>query len=146
MIRNGVKTPLEASHQLLPIRTEVTMLEVQTVDEEIAFNPGDEVRVRVTWDMPNTPERIDLSLGWHTMGKGDRDESVSEKIELDDVGQEQSIELRITLPDGPYSFSGQLISLIWSLQAVARPSGETATHEIVVAPGKMEVQLTEVEE
>jgi hypothetical protein len=122
------------------------MLEVHTVDGSVAFNPGDEVRVRLIWDLAETLKRIDLSLGWHTVGKGDADESVTEKFTLNDVGHEQSIELCITLPDGPYSFSGQLISLIWTLKAVAYPSSETATREIIIAPGKREILLTEVDE
>jgi len=122
------------------------MLELHTHDDETDFNPGDDVRVRLTWDLTAQPESLALSLTWHTEGKGDRDSSVVETVELSDVQQKQSVDLSITLPDGPYSFSGQLISLIWALEAVAHPSGASARRDIVLAPGKKEVTLGKVED
>ena len=122
------------------------MLELHTHDDETDFNPGDDVRVRLTWDLTAQPESVALSLTWHTEGKGDRDSSVVETVELSDVQQKQSVDLSITLPDGPYSFSGQLISLIWALEAVAHPSGASARRDIVLAPGKKEVALGKVED
>jgi hypothetical protein len=122
------------------------MLELHTHDDETDFNPGDDVRVRLTWDLTAQPESVALSLTWHTEGKGDRDSSVVETVELSDVQQKQSVDLSITLPDGPYSFSGQLISLIWALEAVAHPSGASARRDIVLAPGKKEVTLGKVED
>ena len=122
------------------------MLEVQTHDGETDFNPGDDVRVRLNWDLAAKPESIAMSLTWRTQGKGDQDSSVAETVQLSDVEQKQTVDLSITLPDGPYSFSGQLISLIWSLEAIARPSGESARRDIVMAPGKREVTLEKVDE
>lgn len=122
------------------------MLELNTHDGMTDFNPGDDVRVRLTWDLDDQPQSVALSLTWHTQGKGDRDSSVVETVELSDVQQKQEVDLSITLPDGPYSFSGQLISLIWSLEAVMRPSGKSARRDIVVAPGKQEVVLEKVDD
>jgi hypothetical protein len=48
---------------------------------------------------------------------------------------------RVRLPNGPYSFSGQLISLVWSLQLTVDPTGDATELEIIVAPQGREIQL-----
>jgi hypothetical protein len=45
------------------------------------------------------------------------------------------------LPDGPYSFSGSLITLTWALELVALPNRTTERLDLVVAPTPVEVRL-----
>ena len=47
----------------------------------------------------------------------------------------------MTLPAGPYSFSGRLISLIWALELVAEPGNHVARVEITLGPDGQEVVL-----
>lgn len=122
------------------------MLTLQIVDGQSHFNPGDDVQVQLGWSAESRPDSIVLSLTWHTEGKGDRDSSVVESITIDVPAQRDSLSLAIGLPDGPYSFSGQLISLIWAVEAVAQPSRESARQQIVVGPGKQEVALAKVDD
>jgi hypothetical protein len=46
-----------------------------------------------------------------------------------------------TLPEGPYSFSGQLISLVWALELTCSPGSETFRQEITVSPTGREITL-----
>jgi hypothetical protein len=47
------------------------------------------------------------------------------------------------LPEGPYSFSGKLISLIWALELACSPGSETVRREITVSPTGHEIVLGE---
>jgi hypothetical protein len=121
------------------------MVEIEIVGGQTAFDPGDVIPVRLSWLLDSAPTKLEVRLAWHTQGKGDRDSRVVEVVELSDVSLENTIDLSITLPSGPYSFSGQLISLVWSLEAIAHPDDSTSQCELIMAPGKREVQLARVE-
>jgi hypothetical protein len=63
---------------------------------------------------------------------------------IDNPGALGSDPFSFTLPPGPYSFSGRLISLIWALELTCTPSHETVRKEIVVSPTGREILLTSV--
>jgi hypothetical protein len=105
-----------------------------------AFAPGAEIRARVAWRLDPAPESLELRLFWHTVGKGTEDVEIVERVTLPpSTAGEQDLALRS--PVGPYSFSGRLISLVWALELVAEPSGETARAELVIAPDGEEIRL-----
>ncbi len=64
-----------------------------------------------------------------------------EELRFDAPGTDGERAFSFTLPLGPYSFSGSLITLAWALELVALPSGETERVELVVAPVPAEVRL-----
>jgi hypothetical protein len=116
-------------------------LRVKTIDDRVAFEPGEELTGAVYWKLQSPPERLDLRLFWFTRGKGTEDAAVVEEMPLDRPLAEEARPFRFRLPEGPYSFSGKLISLIWALELVAKPSKEVARVELTVAPGGREMRL-----
>jgi len=50
-------------------------------------------------------------------------------------------EFRFRLPEGPYSFSGKLISLLWAIEVVASPGDMAGRAGIVVSPSGREVVI-----
>ena len=105
-----------------------------------AFSPGAEIWARVAWRLDTAPESLELRLFWHTVGKGTEDVEIVERVLLPpSIAGEQDLALRS--PAGPYSFSGRLISLVWGLELVAEPAGETARAELVIAPDGEEIRL-----
>jgi hypothetical protein len=48
----------------------------------------------------------------------------------------------LQLPEGPYSFSGKLISLAWALELVAEPGSRASRIEITVSPTRREILIT----
>ena len=87
---------------------------------------------------------LELSLLWYTSGKGTRDAGVVQTKRIDNPGALGSDVFSFTLPGGPYSFSGKLISLIWALELTCTPGHETVRKEIVVSPTGREILLTSV--
>jgi hypothetical protein len=115
-------------------------LEIKTRGDKFSFLPGEELAGQVSWQL-DSPSRIELRLFWRTEGKGTKDVKVVDRINFDNMKRQESREFKFQLPDGPYSFSGKLISLIWALELVVTSTDETERLEIVVSPTKSEILL-----
>lgn len=116
-------------------------LDVKIAGGQTTFRPGEEVRGVASWSLAAPPEKVELRLFWHTQGKGDQDVAIVETIPFDAPGQKDRREFALRLPDGPYSFSGKLISLLWSIEVVAEPGDLAGRVEIVVSPTGREVVI-----
>ena len=117
-------------------------LHIDTAEQQTAFEPGAEIEVYLEWDLDEPAEAVELRLVWNTSGKGTTDVAVVKTVRFDGPSQQESRRTTLTLPLSPYSFSGTLVSLIWALELVALPSGESARTEITIGPGGEEVVLS----
>jgi hypothetical protein len=107
-----------------------------------AFAPGEQVEGRIEWTLDANPRALELSLLWYTSGKGTRDIQVLHAHKFESPGAFGSDKFSFTLPPGPYSFSGKLISLIWALELTCTPGDDTVRKEIVVSPTRKEIILS----
>jgi len=119
-------------------------LNIALHEDKTAFAPGQTVEGTIRWSLQTNPEHLEFSLFWYTAGKGTRDVGVVETARFDNPGACGSKEFAFPLPNGPYSFSGKLISLIWALELTCRPGSETARREITLSPTGREIVLSEV--
>ena len=117
------------------------MLRIEIEDGRTAFRPGEEVRGVASWELPEAPEAVELRLLWFTAGIGTRDVGVVHRASFQQPGAAGSRDFAIQLPDGPYSFSGKLISVVWALELVARKPDDCARVELTVSPTRREVLL-----
>jgi hypothetical protein len=109
-----------------------------------AYEPGAELRGRVSWELESPAQRVEVRLFWYTRGKGTTDVRVVKVQRFDVVGLRGQHDFRFVLPEEPYSFSGKLISLVWALEALAEPGDRSVRMDLVVAPEGKEVQLQSV--
>jgi hypothetical protein len=116
-------------------------LEITLNEGRTTYSPREMVRGAIRWGLNGDPKRLELSLFWYTAGKGTRDVSIVETTRLDDPGASGSKDFSFTLPEGPYSFSGKLISLLWALELTCSPGSETVRREITVSPTGREIIL-----
>jgi hypothetical protein len=119
----------------------MSMLTLTTEAGQAAFQPGAQAIVIAEWRLDEPAEYVELRLLWYTRGKGDADTSVVQTLRFDAPPPQDTKRLGIQLPDAPYSFSGKLVSLLWALELVAHPSGESSRLELVIAPAGKEVLL-----
>jgi hypothetical protein len=110
-------------------------------EDRTAFAPRATVDGTVQWNLDRNPQSLELSLFWYTSGKGTRDVGVVGAQRFDEPGAYGSKDFSFALPAGPYSFSGQLISLIWALELTCCPGSETIRREITVSPSRQEIVL-----
>ena len=109
----------------------------------LAYSPGQTLAGTVAWELPAAPQTVAVRLLWYTSGKGDQDVGVVDAVDLPTPAAAERRRFTFQLPEGPHSFSGQLISLQWAVEATADPAGATTRVEIVVAPRGEEKRLPE---
>jgi len=117
---------------------------IQLTDRRTAFAPREKIAGKVTWQLEKPPQSAELRLVWSTTGRGIVDLGIAETFPFPNPQAAETRSFAITLPDGPYSFSGTLITLTWTLEAVLQPGNVSEGVEIVVAPGGKAVALPQV--
>ena len=116
-------------------------LSIHFRQDKTTFAPRQAVHGAIQWSLEANPPALELSLFWYTMGKGTRDVGVVETQTFERLGPCGSKEFSFTLPDGPYSFSGKLVSLIWALELTSPKTNDTVRREITVSPTGQEIVL-----
>jgi len=109
--------------------------------DQTTFAPSQMVHGAIQWSLQTNPRSLELSLFWYTAGKGTRDVGVVETLTVDHPGASGAKDFTFTLPKGPFSFSGRLISVIWALELTCAGSDETVRREIIVSPTGREIVL-----
>ena len=118
-------------------------LKIALRENRTSFAPGEEISGAAGWKFKATPESAEIRLFWRTEGKGTQDVTLVETLTLEAPRQEEARPFRFVAPGSPYSFSGQLISLVWALELVLKPGDESALLDIVIAPAGQEIELNQ---
>jgi len=116
-------------------------LKILLRDEQRNFRGGDTVEGVAGWRLEKPPTSVEARLFWFTRGKGTEDVGLVNQVRFDAPQQEEGRKFSFRLPTEPWSFSGQLVSLIWALELVAEPGGDTARVELIVSPTGQEILL-----
>ena len=117
-------------------------IEITTEYENRAFVPGDRLRGQVSWTDPGTEpaESAELRLFYYTAGKGTRDVEIVDSHQIPQPGQSGQFDYDFQLPEGPWSFSGKLVSIVWALE-FQLDNGPTERLEFVLSPTGAELDL-----
>ena len=118
------------------------MLSLHTADGGTWFKPGELIEGRATWHLDSEPEAVEVRLFWFTTGKGSQDVGIVRTLRTEAPGVSGQREFSMRLPEGPYSFSGRLITLAWAIEVVVLPGGETERLDLRVGPQPVEVDIT----
>ena len=109
-------------------------ISIQLNDQRTAYAPREKVSGKVTWQLDKTPESGELRLIWSTSGRGNREITRSpETIPFPNPQATETRSFTITLPEGPYSFSGTLITLTWTIEVAFQPGNVANGVDIVLA-------------
>jgi hypothetical protein len=124
----------------------VSELRIGTYGNETRVRPGDEIAGRALWILDKPARAVEIRLFWYTQGKGTRDVAVVDRVRFENPSRREQHDFRFSAPDGPYSFSGVLISLSWALELIVFPSKATKRLELTLSPSGYEVFLHKGEE
>ena len=116
-------------------------MRIDVDDDRRWFLPGETISGRAVWRFDAPPDAVEIRLFWHTSGKGTEDVEIVHRVRFDDGSPHGEREFSFTIPAGPYSFSGSLITLSWGLELVRLPDGDAKLVDVVVAPTPVEVRL-----
>jgi hypothetical protein len=115
------------------------VLTIRVDEGRDAFSPGEAIRGTLEWARDEAADDVELRLLWYTEGRGDQDVGVARSLRIESPGAVGSTAFDWEAPSGPWSCSGQLLSIRWALEA---SSGDDTTRaELVLAPGSREVEL-----
>ena len=117
-------------------------ISIQLDDDRKRFAPGDTISGEIRWSdlTPDTKTVITLDLAFHTEGKGTEQREVHHHLEWPIVSTAETHEFSFDGPTWPWSFSGKLISLVWSLDAWEGKKHAVAL-PLTVAPNGEEISL-----
>lgn len=116
------------------------MSEIRVELDSTQAEPGGLISGRVGW-RSDDGGRARVSLVWHTEGKGSEDSETVAQREWRTTGASGKAEFAFRAPAYPWSFSGTLISLIWTVEASLEPRGDLDRVDVVIAPGGREMEL-----
>lgn len=77
-------------------------------------------RIRVTADEMVTCRKLYVTIGWHTEGTGDTNSETAAELTLHEgeiYSGEQEFPFKCQLPDGPISYAGHLLNVVWEIHA-----------------------------
>ena len=109
--------------------------------ERTAFRPGESVNGSIAWALPVAPAQVSLELFWATRGKGTVDSEVVQSKQIKQPAAAGEEQFSLAIPNGPYSFSGKLVSLLWGLRLIIHPSQEQTQVNLTVSPTGQEINL-----
>ena len=122
----------------------MSRLALELADGKTKYRPGEAVEGVAFWELDEPPRSVEVRLFWRTQGKGTVDVEVVQSLPEPSRGPRDRRPFRFVLPPGPYSVSGTLVSIVWGVELVTEPSGESASAEITVSPTGEEIRLGKV--
>jgi len=117
-------------------------LQIDIGAEPQFFKPGQKIAGRVTWQVDQAPTSAELRLFWYTSGKGTQDVGTIEAVPFPAPQLNDDRTFSLTLPREPYSFSGQLISVVWALELLVEPGSNVQRQDFFVSASGAEVLLS----
>ena len=117
------------------------VLSLMTTDGGTWFKPGELVEGRADWQLDEEVDAVEVRLFWYTTGKGSQDVGIVRTLRVGRPDNSGHRDFSMRVPEGPYSFSGKLITLSWAIELVALPGGETERLDIRIGPTPVEVRL-----
>ncbi|MEO6739534.1 MAG: hypothetical protein ABIP20_04730 [Chthoniobacteraceae bacterium] len=122
------------------------MIRLGLREDKTAFRPGEPIAGAVLWEFEKAPASAEVRLVWFTRGKGTEDGGIAATVTLDAPPAADTRKFSFDAPNGPYSFSGTLIAVLWSVEFVAEPGSEFERIEIIIAPDAREIVLPRIEQ
>ena len=119
----------------------MTTMAVELDGGRSTFRPGERVEGQASWELAEPPRSLEVRLFWTTSGRGDEDQEIVAVEQVPSPAASGWMRFSFQLPPGPYSFSGQLVSLAWALELVAPHEEMAASTPIVVGPEGREVRI-----
>jgi hypothetical protein len=108
-------------------------LRIQTRNDRVHFAPGETIEGIVSWNLDHVKSAT-LRLFWRTEGKGTQDVGLSAEMPFDEPRPSDERTFRFNVPEGPWSYDGKLVAIVWSLELETEPGGKVESLDLVVSP------------
>lgn len=105
------------------------------------YVPGEPLTGLVRWSVEGGPVSIAVRLFWRTEGKGTADSGLVDELTFEGMPSAGEQAFVFEGPSGPYSFSGELVSILWAVEAIASPGKHVGRADFVLSPTGKEVKV-----
>jgi hypothetical protein len=112
------------------------MLRITFANGRANYEPGDTVAGDIGWELSEDLDKLELRLFWHTEGRGTTDTGIVATAWVENPGRRGEEHFQFTLPGGPYSYSGRLVSIVWGVELIAKK--DAAFAPFTMGPGGRE--------
>jgi hypothetical protein len=125
----------------------MNQLKIETAGGRTTFAPGETLEAAAQWQLENPANAVEFRLVWYSRASDQehttfvRDMSIVDRVRFESPERTGAERWTVRLPNGPYSFTGNLISLVWALELVVEPAPDTHRLEITVAPNGKAIAL-----
>ena len=109
--------------------------------QHTAFSPRETIAGQASWQLDAPPKSAELRLFWSTSGRGKEEQGIVQSISFPSPGATETRPFTLTLPEAPYSFSGTLMTLTWTLELLVQPGNYSDGIDITIAPGSRTISL-----
>lgn len=92
-----------------------------------SYRPGEAVSGTVEWRADPPPRAMVIKLFWVTSGAAPRQIGVVDSSTVERLNPSGTNHFEFCLPEGPWSFDGELVRLTWAIEAILLPSKQN-TH------------------
>ena len=106
-------------------------IQINIKDDNIMFLPGDEIEGEVRWELPQAPAGFVVNVYWFTDGSVS---NIVEGLELNSVDASGTLPFKFSLPVTPYSYSGNLFSISWEIEAYSVSPDERCARPFIMSP------------
>ena len=107
---------------------------IELADEGRFFKPGQKLKGSATWTADPAPHRVEVRLFWFTSGAAPTQVGIVNRSVIRNVKDRLSGTFEFTMPPGPWSFAGRLVTLHWAVEAVLFPCRANAITRITLSP------------
>jgi hypothetical protein len=104
--------------------------------------PSQVLEVAAEWDFESIPYKLIIEMLWQTSGKGSDDSETVFSETWSPNDQSGSKNFTITLPRGPISVRGNLISVQWQFKLTSKRPSEVQLYPFVLSHVREVVQLS----
>jgi len=121
-------------------------ISIKLKDGKISYHPGEKISGELEWDLTQEVQDIAINIFWYSEGMGEQDSEISETeiIKSPIKSDKQSFEME--LPMAPYTYSGNITSLKWAIEATTLEDKVKDIKEFSMTPGNKEIVLPEIKE
>lgn len=116
-------------------------LNIEIDDGRSAFAPGESLSGTASWTTEKPVESVEIRLFWRIKGTTFHDVQITDSTVFANAKTGDTRRFSFVLPAAPYSFTGSLMSLVWSLELVLQPKLGAHHIEFVLTPNREPIIL-----
>src|ERR1043165_7353473 len=106
---------------------------IEIADEARFFKPGQKLKGSAVWTAAPVPHRVEVRLFWFTSGAAPTQVRIVNRSVIKNVKDRRFTTFEFTMPPGPWSFAGRLVTLHWAVEAILFPSRASAITRITLS-------------